>query len=220
MLNNFDSYTGTTPLLASAPFGPPYPLAGYTGPFNYAGADGGLDGVLSMVTGRTGGTVDGGGMDWAIDLSVMPESQYENAIGMWMSCANASAFKGVSFWVRGQMPNFALSVTLSTNDTALTSGGGTCTGTCADPAASSLNDAGLPVAFPVWTEIQLPWAAFTGGLVNGAAYVPTGNHLTGIQFVVKNVVFVPVDAAADGAVIYGEVPGSIDLQLDDVEFMP
>ncbi len=221
VLQNFDSYTGTTALLTGSTFGPAFPAGGYTGLWGpYASTTGVADGVLSMVTGRTGGVLPDGGTDWAVDLSVMPEAQYNNGIGIWMSCANATAFKGISFWVRGQMPTFQLSVVLATLETSPLASGGPCTGTCASPTASSLMDAGLPVTFPVWTQVTLPWSAFTGGLVAGAAFTPAGDNITGLVFSPFNIAYPPVDASADGSIIYGQVPNNLDLQIDDIEFMP
>ncbi|HZU82304.1 MAG TPA: hypothetical protein VE987_05285, partial [Polyangiaceae bacterium] len=225
VLNDFEAYTGATAFLASTPFGPAYPNGGYTGPYAYSGGgpqlnEAGTNYVLSMVTGQTGGTLEGGAQDWALDLTVTDESGFGAGLGFWMTCANASAFRGLSFWVRGQTPTGAVAVQLQTADTTSTTASqpGTCTGTCAHPSATVLGDAAIPVG-PSWTQITLPWAAFTGGTRNGAAYTPTGDNLTGLVFT-TGLVYTQVDAAADGAAIYGPTPANIDLQIDDVAFVP
>ena len=219
VLINFDTYSGST--LAQdygEAFGGPTAGSGtsYTGPYGFSGGGpgGAVDYALSMVTGRTGGLTDAGLQDWAVDLSLTDEIVWGGGVGIWMSCANASAFKGISFWARGQIPGNDVSISLVTADTTPVSTGGTCTGSCVAPQAVNLPLDGL-----VWTEVTVPWASFVGGVASGAAYTPTGDNLAGLTFTVA-LGYAAVDAGPDGAAIYGPVPGNIDFQLDDIEFMP
>jgi hypothetical protein len=218
VLINFDTYNGSTLAQNYAEaFGGATAGSGtaYAGPYAFSGggADGGVDYTLSMVTGRTGGLTDAGLQDWGLDLALTDEAVWGGGVGIWMTCANASAFKGISFWARGQIPGNSVTVALAIADTAPVSAGGTCVGTCTAPQVN------LPLDGLVWTQVTVPWASFAGGVASGVAYTPTGNNLAGLTFSVS-LAYGEVDAGPDGAAIYGPVPANIDFQLDDIEFMP
>ena len=208
-----------------------WPIQGYFGPYAFSG--GGADGVananvsLNPVTGQTGGLIDGG-QDWALELKAAHESQWGAGLGFWMTCANASAYKGISFWVRGQTPSNTFSLTLSSLDTTPTSSQppGMCSGMtsqplCATPLTAGACCAPTALAIPLtmaWTNVKLPWATFTGGNTGGTAYTPTGANITGLSFSL-NLSYSQVDAGPDGAAIYGPTPADIDFQIDDIGFI-
>jgi hypothetical protein len=215
VLINFDTYNGMT---AANAFGTAFGGAtagtgnAYIGPYGYSG--GVTNWALSMVTGESGGLTAAGTQDWGLDLTVTQESIFGGGVGFWMtSCANATAFTGISFWARGMDPTASLTAILGTSNTTTTANLGTCTGTCAPPQAQNL---ALSTA---WTQISLPWAMFAGGLQNGVAYVPNGSNISGLSFQ-ANLVYVQVDSGPDGAGIYGPAAATLDFQIDDVEFMP
>ncbi len=205
-----------------------WPQLGYIGPYAFSGGapDGGPNYTLNPVTGQTGGLVDGGA-DWGIELHVMQETHFGAGLGFWMSCANASAYKGISFWVRGQVPSNSISLTLSTLDTTPTSAQppGTCPGMtsqalCGTPPTAGACCAPFAASIPVtmvWTNVQLPWAKFTGN-AGGASYALTGAEIDGLTFNM-NLNYGEVDAGPDGAAIYGPTPADLDLQIDDIAFM-
>lgn len=229
VLINFENYnpmsnTGFTTWFGSGS------SVGYIGPYAYSGGgrDGGTNSTLTPVTGQTGGAIDGG-QDWAIDLHLTQESGYGGALAFWMNpCVSASAYKGISFWVRGQTPTgtcpadagggscFSFSLGTAATSVVTDGGAGTCTGTSSTCVAPQANN--LPLSM-VWTQIQIPWSHFTGGMTNGTAYTPTGDGIGGMTFSV-GLTWAQVDASADGAAIYGPVPADIDLQIDDIQFMP
>ena len=68
-----------------------------------------------------------------------------------------------------------------------------------------------------WTNVQLPWAKFTGN-AGGASYTLTGADIDGLTFNM-NLNYGEVDAGPDGAGIYGPTPADLDLQIDDIAFM-
>jgi hypothetical protein len=201
---------------------------GYIGPYAYSGGgpDGGVNWTLSPVTGRTGGEIDGG-QDWAIDFHLTQESVFGGALAFWMTCVNASAYKGISFWARGQTPTgtcpadagggscFSFSFSTEATSVAADGGAGTCMGTSATCVGPQANN--LPLSM-VWTEYQIPWSQFAGGLVDGTAYTPNGQGIVGMTFSV-GLTWGELDASADGAAIYGPTPANIDLQIDDIGFM-
>jgi hypothetical protein len=230
VLINFDNYNPMADGGFNGSFGT-WPQAGYIGPYPFSG--GGPDGMpngnvsLDPVAGETGGLIDGG-QDWALELRATKESVYGAGLGFWMSCANASQYKGISFWARGQTPTNTMSLTLSTVDTTPVSAQppGTCAGMtsqplCATPlttgACCSPTTLNIPLTM-VWTNIQIPWAMFAGN-AGGAAYVPTGANITGLTFGLS-LAYSQVDAAPDGAGIYGPAAADLDLQVDDISFIP
>jgi hypothetical protein len=227
-LINFENYN---PTLDGGNFNGSFgtwPQLGYIGPYAFSGGapDGGPNYTLNPVTGQTGGLIDGGA-DWGIELHVMQETHFGAGLGFWMSCANASAYKGISFWVRGQVPSNSISLTLTTLDTTPTTAQppGTCPGMtspalCGTPPAAGACCAPFAASIPVtmvWTNVQLPWAKFTGS-AGGASYTLTGADIDGLTFNM-NLNYGEVDAGPDGAGIYGPTPADLDLQIDDIAFM-
>lgn len=229
-LINFENYNAMSDAGFNTYFGSGSSV-GYIGPYAYSGGGpgGGVNWTLSPVTGRTGGPIDGG-QDWALDMKLTQESAYGGGLGFWMSCVNASTYKGITFWARGQTPagtcsadaggGSCFAVQLSTAATTVVGdgGAGTCAGTsttCVSPQATN-----LPLSI-TWTQYQIPWANFSGGMATGAAYTPDGNGLAGLTFVVS-LTWTASDAgtAPDGATTYVPVPATIDFQVDDIGLMP
>jgi hypothetical protein len=215
VLINFDTYNGMT---AADNFGTAFGGAtagtgnAYIGPYGYSG--GVTNWALSMVTGESGGLTAAGTQDWGLDLTVTQESVFGGGIGFWMtSCANASTFKGISFWARGMGPSGTFTAILGTSLTTAVASQGMCTGMCAPPQAQN-----IPLS-TAWTQVMLPWAMFTGGVASGVAYAPNGDNISGLSFQ-SNLIYVQVDAGPDGSAIYGPAAATIDFQVDDVEFMP
>ena len=223
VLLNFEGYNPTSDGGGfNGSFGT-WPQLGYIGPYAYSGGgpDGGTNWTLKPVTGQTGGTIDGG-QDWALDLTLTQESGYGGALGFWMSCANASAYKGISFWARGQTPmgtcsadagsGSCFSMSISTTATSLVADGGvgTCTGTsttCVGPQATN-----LPLSM-TWTQFQIPWAQFGGGMTGGVPYTPTGDGITGLTFNL-GLLWMAVEGG------YAPIPATLDFQVDDISLMP
>lgn len=146
--------------------------------------------------------------------------------GIWFGCIDASAFSGLTFWVRGSVPLGTVALALAMEDTnppaANPAGGGTCTGTaenCKGPSAGE-----IPVTAD-WTQITLPWSMFTPGTA-GATEVPaTGARLTGMQFsagleFVADPAFVDDPDDPSDMPEYVAVPSAIDFKLDDIGFAP
>lgn len=174
-----------------------------------------------MVTGESGGTIDGG-TDWAVSLNAGPEAFWGWTLAFWMGCADATAFKGISFWVRGQSPMSTVALSLQTAETTpnnATPQPGTCVPTtltdggngCVSPSAT------FPITM-AWTQVMLPWSMFSGGSAGASAYTATGNNITGLSFTAYDT-YPGVDAG-DGGTIYPAMVATVNLQLDDIQFMP
>ncbi|MBN2576029.1 MAG: hypothetical protein JXP73_15810 [Deltaproteobacteria bacterium] len=140
-------------------------------------------------------------------------SNWGGAIGMWMGCVDASAYEGISFWVKGTAPKGTATLNLATEatsepDSSDPAGGGTCTsGTCS-PAT---------IDFPVtteWTKVMVTWDAFTAGTANGATVTTTGGNITGMSW---SIGLNYHDAGGDAG--YVGTPAAYDFEIDDIEFM-
>jgi hypothetical protein len=173
--------------------------------------------TLSMLGGHAG--------NYGLNVSVMSATGSWAGLGTWMSavtCVDASAFKGVTLWVRGTTPTGFFSVHVNTEDTTLPdamdpAGGGTCTGTAETCKAPTAAD--LPVSVD-WTQVTIPWAMFTGGMNGTTAVTLTGDKITGlgINFGFMyglNPNYVATDPTSQE---YIPLPGNIDFTFDDLGF--
>jgi hypothetical protein len=215
VITDFETYTGTTDIAQYVfPFGGGT-VARYGGPYAYSGVfttTAVANYMLLAAAGHAG--------LWAIAFSATNESVWGGAVAFWLNCVNASAYRGVSFWARGQVPRGLVSVTLDTEDTRVPdpvnpAAGGTCPGTdttCLAPVAAD-----LPVGLD-WTQVTILWPQFVGGLRGPAAYIPGGDNIVGLAFTAGlNYVANPIDG---GLPAYVPVPADIRLDIDDIAFVP
>jgi hypothetical protein len=222
VFTDFETYNGMSDFSMFAfPFGGPTPGTGtaYGGAYAYTGvlkATGMANFVLSPVAGHTG--------NWAAGLTITNETQWGGALAFWLNCVDASAYRGgISFWARGMAPRALFAVAIDTEDTSLPdaanpAGGGTCTGTDATCKGPSVQE--IPLTLD-WTQHQLPWASFAGGLRAGAPYTLTGSNITGITFsfglVYENCVPIP---GTDGGFTCTPTPSDFSFQIDEISFIP
>ena len=206
LLVNFDTYDGTNPVTNwvfafNAPAGAANTV--YAGFYEYD--DGTGTPLLSMPASGASAS------KYAISISNTQASGWGGALGLWMGCVDASAYQGISFWVKGTTPTGKASFSFTTENTSAPDttgyGGGTCSGICKGPW----------VDFPVtttWTQVLVPWATFTPGMAGGANVTTTGNGITGLTYNVSlNYVAAPGDAG------YVAAPGAYNLAIDDIEFI-
>ena len=140
-------------------------------------------------------------------------SKWGGALGIWMGCVDASAYQGISFWVKGTAPTNSGTMTLASEATSAPNkddpaGGGTCTsGTCAAPS----------IEFPVsstWTQVLVKWDALKPGTANGSTVTTTGKDITGLSWGVSLAY-----ASAGGDAAYTPVAASYDLEVDDIQLI-
>lgn len=216
VLINFESYDGTvTADRFGTAFGGATPNTGgaYTGPYAYG--DGSVTPTLALLAGHPPS-------QWAVSETAMQARTWGMGGGIWMSCLNASAYKGISFWVRGSGPLSVFSFTVSTESTtppdpANAAGGGTCTGaanTCV-PATK----ANIPLTMD-WTQVQILWADFTPGMSGATAVIPNGDNITGLGWSVPLQFMLDPSAGGDASGPYVAVAGDLLINIDDVSFIP
>jgi hypothetical protein len=146
--------------------------------------------------------------------------------GVWMGCADASAYKGISFWVRGTSGKGTFQFSISMESTQLPSGtnnagGGTCPGvaasagvtaTCVDPTMTN-----IPLTAD-WTQVTIMWADFTPGLSGTTSVLPNGDNIVGMAWSVPLAFEADPSQPADAGV-YIPVPETLTINIDDITFV-
>jgi hypothetical protein len=147
------------------------------------------------------GAMDAGG-DWGGFL--MFYFPFQNAMPVCVSPAN---YTGIRFWARGMSGANTMGVSLGTVETVPVSDGGMCNNS-ADAAACAYPTAKMNVPM-AWSQIQLPWSSFTGGIAtSGCASAPGSGIL--------RIVIQPFESYP--APNYKVSPAPYGLDVDNVEF--
>lgn len=212
---NFENYDGTvTADKYSTAFGGATPNTGtaYAGVYSFG--DGSATPTLALMAGHPPS-------NWGVSQSVTQASAWGMGGGVWMGCADASAYRGISFWVRGSSGTGMFSFDVSMESTQLpnatnSAGGGTCPGTadtCKDPSKAN-----LPITAD-WTQVQILWADFTPGTSGTTSVVPNGNNIAGLVWNVPLQDHLDPTVPADAAGPYVAIPGNLLIDIDDVSFI-
>jgi hypothetical protein len=154
-------------------------------------------------------TTDGGdGSSKSFHYEEIAAVQWGGGFGFWFYCTDVSAFSGVSFWLKGTLPQAAVTavepgmeIGFYNPDTTIWEGCGTCAGTCR-PAR-------------VYQEITSDWALYeytwadigfgnAGSATPDTLFDPT--QLTGINFHVPAAVGEDIDVSIDEFSFVSEVP--------------
>ncbi len=216
VLINFETYDGTVaPDMFATAFGGTAPGMGtaYAGPYSYD--DGSTIPTLAILAGRPPS-------NWAVSQTVTRASTWGMGGGIWMGCADASAYKGISFWVRGSGPLNVFNVSLTMGrvtppDSTNPAGGGTCTAAIDTCKGATKND--IPLTAD-WTQVSLLWSDFTPGMAGTTTVVPDGSDITGFGWGVPLQFQLDPTVPADAAGPYIAVPGDLVINIDDVAFIP
>ncbi len=216
MLINFETYTGTvTADKFAAPFGGATAGTGtaYTGPYSYS--DGSTTPTLAILAGRPPS-------NWAVSQEVKPARTWGMGGGIWINCVDASAYKGITFWVRGSGPLNVFKVSLNMDSTSMpdatnAAGGGICPGT--KETCLPAEKADIPLTAD-WTQVSILWTDFKAGMSGTTAVAPNGNNVTGIGWSVPLQFQLDPTVPADAAGPWIAVPGDLVINLDDVSFIP
>jgi hypothetical protein len=210
VLINFETYDGTvTADKFAAAFGGATAGMGtaYTGPYSYG--DGSVTPTLAIMAGRPPS-------NWAVAQTAIGARTWGMGGGIWINCADASAYKGITFWVRGMSTLAKFEIALNMESTSPPDpdprGGGTCPGTCVPPKKIDL------ALTPDWTQVSLLWADFTPGTSGTTTVVPNGSNIVGIQW--NLALPFQEDPSMPDAGVYIGVPGDLVINIDDVSFIP
>ena len=212
---NFENYDGTVTVdkYATA-FGGATINTGTAYAGIYSFGDGSTTPTLSIMAGRPPS-------NWAASQSVSQASAWGMGGGVWMGCADASSYKGISFWVRGSSGTGTFSFDLNMEsttppDATNSAGGGTCPGTtdtCKGPAKD-----GIPLTSD-WTQVQILWSDFAPGISGTTSVIPDGNNITGLLWNVPLAFHLDPTVPADAAGPYIAIPGNLLINVDDISFI-
>ncbi len=213
---DFENYDGTvTADKYVTAFGGATPNTGTA----YAGIYGFGDESVTPVLGIMAGHPPS---NWAVSETAMHAATWGMGGGLWMQCVDASAYKGISFWVRGSSGpgTFSFTINMDVNvlpDATNPAGGGTCPGTADTCKGATKSD--IPLTSD-WTQVKLLWSDFTPGISGTASVVPDGNNIAGMLWNVPLSFHLDPAVAADAAGPYIGVPADLVIDIDDVSFIP
>ena len=127
-----------------------------------------------------------------------------------LSCLDARDYAGFEFSVKGVSPSGRFGVTIGMLDTVPTADNGLCN----NPTTSDCKDANIEFTLPVsaeeWSEVQVPWSAFTPGIGSNTSCVPaTGQNI--MRIVIQPFMSYPPPD-------YMLEPGAYTLAVDNVRF--
>jgi hypothetical protein len=181
----------------------------YSGPFVYGDEPDGNPETYGMVAGHDS--------TYALGIADTLAEEYGGGMGLWMSdCLDATAFSGISFWVRGSAPTGKVKISLMMEETTSVtpatgdSNVGTCPGTdetCIHPSFEF--DVSADGS---WARVELAWNRFQGGNAAGTSVPADGHNIWQIQFDIG----VTWEDGGDGA--YVPVPAAYELVVDDLTF--
>jgi hypothetical protein len=130
--------------------------------------------------------------------------------GATLSCLDARDYQGVELAVKGMSPSGRFGVTIGMLDTVPTADDGLCN----NPSSSDCKDANVEFSLPAnaeeWTEVQVPWSAFTPGIGSNTACIPA-NGQNIMRIVVQPFMSYPPPD-------YMLEPGAYALAVDNVRF--
>jgi hypothetical protein len=213
---DFENYNGTvTATNYATAFGGTTVNTGsaYAGIYPYPESTGSTTPTLAILAGHPPS-------NWA-GSETLQATQWGMGGGVWMGCADATGYKGISFWVRGSSGTGMFSFSISMDSTQLPdatnpAGGGTCPGTadtCKDPIKS-----GLPITSD-WTQVQILWSDFTAGMSGTTSVVPNGDNIAGMAWTVPLQFHLDPSVSADAAGPYIPIPGAVTINIDDISFI-
>jgi hypothetical protein len=161
--------------------------------------------------------VEGNDSKYAFRIADTLAEKYGGGLGTWLSaCLDASAFKGVSFWVRGNTPDgkgtFTLQMgdTLPSTPTMAGSPFGSCPGTIEDKTC--VHPSFVFDVTDKWAKVEVPWSAIAPGTSAGKSVKADGKNVTQLQFAV-GLVWTPDSTGA-----YMPTPAPYELVVDTLSF--
>lgn len=214
---DFEGYMGQMPLKDwSMALGGETASGVFTGPFGYGDDD--VDAAGQPIP-ETFAMVTGNDSEYALGIADTLAEEYGGGMGMWLSaCLDASAFTGISFWVRGTAPTGMAKLSLLMNETtsaepaSATAKKGTCPGIDSGDAPTCVHPSHMFAVTDDWTEVRVAWSAMTPGTAVSTPVRPDGHNIWQIQF---DVGLVWVD---DGTGVYVPTPAEYAFEIDDMAF--
>lgn len=202
---NFDDYDGAADLGTwSFQLGGESASGIFGGSFGYGDRASGMPETFSMVEGHDS--------TYALSIADTESKEYGGGMGLWLSdCLDASAFTGVSFWVKGSAPTGQAKISLLTPETTSTMVDAK-KGTCAGGEKECLSPNAKVTVTDTWTEVKVAWVDLAPGSNLGEPVIADGKRLSQLQFELELV------WTADDMDVYHPTPAPYELVVDDVSF--
>jgi hypothetical protein len=125
-------------------------------------------------------------------------------------CLNAAGYQGVEFSIQGAAPSGNFGVSLRMLDTIPVASNGLCDDATANDCKDATIQLPLPADATTWTQVQLPWSAFTPGVGSATACIPvTGQNI--VSLVIQPLMSYPPPN-------YTLQPGPYAIAVDNVQF--
>jgi hypothetical protein len=202
---DFEDYDGAADLGTwSFPLGGKAASGIFGGSFGYGDRASNMPETFSMVEGHDS--------MYALSIADTESKEYGGGMGLWLSdCLDASAFTGVSFWVKGNAPTGKAKISLLTPETT-SSMVDAKKGSCAGDEKECLSPNTEVTVTDTWTEVTVAWADLAPGSNLGEPVIADGKRLSQLQFEVA-LVWTPDDMD-----VYHPTPAPYELVIDDVSF--
>jgi hypothetical protein len=205
---DFDTYDGSKALDAwSFPLNNDTTLNVYGGPFGYGDRANNVAETFDLIDGY-------GGTMYALTVADTKAENYGGGLGIWLStCINATAFTGVSFWVRGSAPTGKATLKISMGDTMTSMPAtGTKIGTCPGTDKTCIHPMYEFAVTDEWVQIKAPWTGFKAGDAAGTPVIPNGRNIE--QFGID----IGLVWAPDAGGVYVPTPAPYELVVDSLAF--
>jgi hypothetical protein len=213
---DFEGYDGASPITGdnswSFALGGDSSTGAYAGTFvygdDYSVDPGGLPETYEMVEGHES--------TYALRVSDTMAEEFGGGMGLWLStCLDLTAFAGISFWVRGNMPTsegeFVVFMEETTSETPDQYGNlGTCPGDPDPEVGECVHPSFKFSVTEEWTEVQAPWSEFAAGSSMGTPVSVDGHNIWQLQFGVE------LEWLPDAAGEYVATPAPYELVVDSV----
>lgn len=202
-ITDFENYDGGADLTTwSFALGGESATGVFSGTFMYGDEADGFPEMFEMV--------EGNDSIYAFSISDSEAEEYGGGMGLWLSsCIDASAFSGITFWVRGNAPTgeakFNIFMQETTPDT--TDEADANVGTCAGMGTACVAPSFTFAVTDEWTQVSMDWADFDPGSAAGTAVQPDGSNIWQLQF--------------DIGLVFDDItptPAPYELVIDDMAF--
>jgi hypothetical protein len=205
----FDDYDGSADITTwSFPLGGDAAIGVFAGTFVYGDEPSGSPEAFDMV--------EGNDSDYALGISDTLAEEYGGGLGIWISeCLDATAFEGISFWVRGNAPTGQAKISVLMEETTSETAAGASFGTCAGTEGENgtcIHPSHMFNVSDEWTQVQVPWSSFTGAASPGKSVTVDGHNIWQVQFDI-GVEWLPDDTGE-----YFPTPAPYELVVDTLSF--
>ncbi len=127
------------------------------------------------------------------------------------ACLDARNYGGLEFSIKGSSPSGRFGVSVGMLDTIPIGDNGLCDSPSASDCLPATIELTLPSDAATWTQVRVPWSAFTPGVGSAAACVPvTGQNI--VRLVIQPFMTCPPPD-------YMFEPGAYGIAVDNVRFL-